>query len=67
MKFLTNQIQVKLEDGKIKDFTKNELEIVDQEVNIDIDIINHYVDESETHINIKDLKLKLVSTSKLRF
>lgn len=56
LKFLTNQIQVKLEDGKIKDYAKNELEIVDQEVNIDIDIINHYVDESEAHINIKDLE-----------
>lgn len=56
LKILTNQIQVKLEDGKLKDYTKDELEIVDQEVNIDIDIATHYVDENDVHIDIKQLE-----------
>ena len=56
LKILTNQIQVKLEDGKIKDYSKNELEIVDQEVNIDIDIPTNYMDEADAQIDIKQLE-----------
>ncbi len=37
LNILTNKISVKFSDGKIKEFTKNEVEMIDAEVNIDID------------------------------
>lgn len=38
LKFLTNSVSVKLEDGKIKDYTKKDIEMVDAEVNVEIEI-----------------------------
>lgn len=38
LKFLNASVAVKLEDGKVKDYTKNEIEMVDAEVNVEIDI-----------------------------
>lgn len=39
IQFLNNKISVKLEDGKIRDYTKNEIEMVDAEVNVELDNI----------------------------
>ena len=48
IKVLTDSVNVKLEDGKRKDFTKNEIEMVDAEVNVELDIpVVAYTDESE--------------------
>lgn len=57
IKFLTNNITVKLEDGKIKDYTKKDIEMVDAEVNVELDIpeVATYTEEGET-IDIKQLE-----------
>ena len=52
----SNSVDILIEDGKIKDYAKNELEIVDQEVNIDIDIPTNYMDEADAQIDIKQLE-----------
>ena len=55
--FLKQKISAKLEDGKIKEYSKDEIEMLDQEVNIEIDQqINplNYGDNDE-NINIKNL------------
>ena len=36
IKFLNSIVAVKFEDGKIKEFTKDDIEMVDAEVNVDI-------------------------------
>lgn len=55
--FLTQKVSAKLEDGKIKQYSKDEIEMIDQEVNIEIDqsrnILN-YADNDE-NIDIKNL------------
>ena len=54
---LTQKVSAKLEDGKIKQYSKDEIEMIDQEVNIEIDqsrnILN-YADNDE-NIDIKNL------------
>lgn len=57
LKFLNSNVAVKLEDGKVKDYTKNEIEMVDAEVNVEIDIppVVTYPEESEG-IDIKQLE-----------
>ena len=55
--FLKQKISAKLEDGKIKEYSKDEIEMLDQEVNIEIDQqINplNYGDNDE-NIDIKNL------------
>ncbi len=48
IQFLNNKISVKLEDGKIKEYTKNDIEMVDAEVNVELDIpVVTYPDDSE--------------------
>ena len=56
--FLNNSIQVKLEDGKIKDYQKNEIEMVEAEVNVDIDIPqqNLSYDDDSKDIDLKSLE-----------
>ena len=53
--FLNEKISVKLEDGKIKDYPKTELEMVDTKVDIDIDNIGitYPIDE---HISKNDIR-----------
>lgn len=55
--FLKQKVSAKLEDGKIKEYSKDEIEMIDQEVNIEIEqngnILN-YADTDE-HIDIKNL------------
>lgn len=48
LKILNSKIAVKLEDGKIKDYSKSDIEMVDAEVNVEIDIpVVTYHEESE--------------------
>jgi cell fate regulator YaaT (PSP1 superfamily) len=57
--FLNGKVAIKLEDGKIKEYTKNELEMIDDDVsNIEIDIpqTHQIPSEDNGHINIKELK-----------
>ena len=56
--FLNNEISVKTEDGKIKNYTKEEIEMVDGDVNIDIDIQdqNIYQEQSDYNVDIKQLE-----------
>lgn len=57
LKCLNSSVAVKLEDGKIKDYTKSDIEMVDAEVNVEIDNIPTalYPDEAEG-IDIKQLE-----------
>lgn len=56
--FLNNEISVKTEDGKIKNYKKDEIEMVDGDVNIDIDIqdTNMYQEQSDYNVDIKQLE-----------
>lgn len=57
IQFLSNSVAVKFEDGKIKEFGKKEIEMVDANINVDIDIprinTNYETDEK---IDAKQLK-----------
>lgn len=59
LKCLNSSVAVKLEDGKIKDYTKNDIEMVDAEVNVELDNIPTvavtYPEESEG-IDLKQLE-----------
>lgn len=52
---LSGKISVKHEDGKIKEYTKDEIEMIDTDVNIDIDNPYDYKEESD-EIDIKKLE-----------
>lgn len=54
--FLNDKLSVKLEDGKIKEYSKNEIEMIDAEVNIEIDTPYKYTEESDETIDIKQLE-----------
>ena len=56
--FLKKSVNVKLEDGKLKEYKKCEIEMVDGDVNIDIDIdnnLNYQGDEGEV-VDVKSLE-----------
>lgn len=53
---LSGKISVKHEDGKIKEYTKDEIEMIDTDVNIDIDNPYDYKEESDEAIDIKKLE-----------
>ncbi len=57
LQFLSNKVAVKMEDGKVKEFLKTDIEMVDADVNVEIDIpvINSYDYEHE-NIDIKQLE-----------
>ena len=57
IQFLNNSVAVKFEDGKIKEFQKEDLEMVDADVNVDIEVnrINSYNDTDEK-VDAKQLK-----------
>lgn len=58
LKFLNQNVSVKLEDGKIKDYTKNDIEMVDAEVNVELDnipVAATYPEETEG-IDIRQLE-----------
>ncbi len=58
LQFLSGKVAVKLEDGKTKEFDKNDIEMVDADVNVEIDIpaINTYDEEDSSNIDIKQLE-----------
>ncbi len=55
--FLKQTINAKLEDGKIKEYTKDDIEMLDQEVNIEIEQSSNPLiyGENEDNIDIKNL------------
>ncbi len=57
LQFLSNKVAVKMEDGKVKEFLKTDIEMVDADVNVEIDIpvMNSYDYEHE-NIDIKQLE-----------
>lgn len=57
IQFLNNSVAVKFEDGKIKEFTKEEIEMVDADVNVEIEDnrLNNYT-ESDEKVDAKQLK-----------
>ena len=57
IQFLNNSVAVKFEDGKIKEFTKEEIEMVDADVNVEIEEnrINNY-STSDEKVDARQLK-----------
>ena len=57
IQFLNNSVAVKFEDGKIKEFQKEDLEMVDADVNVDIEVnrISTY-DDTDEKVDAKQLK-----------
>ena len=55
IQFLNNSVAVKFEDGKIKEFNKNEIEMVDADVNVDIEV-SRITNYSEEKVDAKQLK-----------
>lgn len=59
IQFLNNSVAVKFEDGKIKEFEKTEVEMVDANINVDIDeprITNYAHDEKVDARQLKQLE-----------
>lgn len=57
--FLNGKVAVKLEDGRVKEFTKQEIEMLEEEVsNIEIELPNQYIVEEEENIDISQLEEK---------
>ena len=58
LQFMSGKVAVKFEDGKTKEFDKADIEMVDADVNVEIDtpVINNYVDEDSSNIDIKQLE-----------
>ena len=66
--FLNGKVAVKLEDGKIKEYTKEELEMIDDDVsNIQIDdaLSNQMLHHDDTDIDVSDLEDDNFNGSKL--
>lgn len=57
LNFMCGKVFVKMEDGKTKEFSKVDIEMVDADVNVEIDIpiLNTYTDEND-NIDIKELE-----------
>lgn len=57
LKFLNSNVMVKLEDGKVKEYAKQDIEMVDAEVDVEIDIPEvAYADDTAGEIDIKQLE-----------
>ena len=56
LQFMSGKVAVKMEDGKTKEFFKNDIEMVDADVNVEIDVpvMNTYTDDN--NIDIKQLE-----------
>ena len=54
--FLKKTVNVKLEDGKLKEYQKSDIEMIDGEVNIDIDISNNLNYQEDEVVDIKSLE-----------
>ena len=57
LQFLSGKVAVKMEDGKTKEFPKNDIEMVDADVNVEIDVpvLNTYTDDND-NIDIRQLE-----------
>ncbi len=57
LQFLNGKVAVKMEDGKVKEFPKGDIEMVDADVNVEIDDqpINAYA-EDDSNIDIRQLE-----------
>ena len=59
LQFMSGKVAVKMEDGKTKEFNKEDIEMVDAEVNVEIDAnpsaLNSYSEEDQ-NIDIKQLE-----------
>ena len=58
IQFLNNSVAVKFEDGKIKEFKKEDLEMVDADVNVDIEVnrINSTYSTDDEKVDARQLK-----------
>lgn len=58
LQFLSGKVAVKMEDGKVKEFPKNDIEMVDADVNVDIEtaVITSYQEETDVNIDLKQLE-----------
>ena len=57
LRFLSNNIAVKLEDGKVKDYGKSDIEMIDEEVsNIKIDYPPTYQQQEEEQVDVSQLE-----------
>ena len=58
IQFLNNSVAVKFEDGKIKEFAKEDLEMVDADVNVDIEVnrVNSNYSTDDEKVDARQLK-----------
>lgn len=58
LNFMSGTVAVKMEDGKVKEFPKSDIEMVDADVNVEIDVpvINNAYDEDASAMDIKQLE-----------
>ncbi len=58
IQFLNNSVAVKFEDGKIKEFKKEDLEMVDADVNVDIEVnrVNSNYSTDDEKVDARQLK-----------
>lgn len=56
--FMCGKVAVKTEDGKIREFAKGDIEMVDADVNVDIEVpvMNNYAGDENDNIDIKQLE-----------
>ena len=56
--FLNKSMSVKLEDGKTRDYKKEDIEIVDADVNVEIEVsqINNYAADDSENVDISQLE-----------
>ena len=57
LQFLTGTVAVKMEDGKTKEFPKDDIEMVEADVNVEIDVpvsINNY--EEDSNVDMRTIK-----------
>lgn len=57
LQFMCGKVAVKMEDGKVKEFPKADIEMVDADVNVEIDVqpMNSYADD-DSNIDIRQLE-----------
>ncbi len=58
LQFLSGKVAVKMEDGKVKEFLKGDIEMVDADVNVEIEtpVIAAYTEETDASIDIRQLE-----------
>lgn len=58
LRFMNGTVAVKMEDGKVKEFPKSDIEMVDAELNVEIEtpVMNGTYETDETGIDIKQLE-----------